>query len=53
MDAMRSALLVAVTGYGQDSDRTKALAAGFDAHLVKPVDTGKLLQMLASRRRER
>ena len=53
MDAMRSALLVAVTGYGQDSDRTKALAAGFDAHLVKPVDAGKLLQMLASRRRER
>ena len=30
--------LVAVTGYGQDSDRRRAFEAGFDAHLVKPVD---------------
>ena len=29
--------LVAVTGYGQASDRTRSHAAGFDAHLVKPV----------------
>lgn len=29
--------LVALTGYGQPSDRERALAAGFDAHLVKPV----------------
>jgi CheY-like chemotaxis protein len=28
--------LVAVTGYGQDSDRAKSLRAGFDDHLVKP-----------------
>jgi DNA-binding response OmpR family regulator len=26
-----------VTGYGQESDRVRALAAGFDLHLVKPV----------------
>ncbi len=50
---MHGALLVAVTGYGQDSDRKKALDAGFNEHLVKPVDTGKLLQMLASRRLQR
>jgi CheY-like chemotaxis protein len=29
--------LIAVTGYGQSSDRLRALAAGFDEHLVKPV----------------
>jgi signal transduction histidine kinase/CheY-like chemotaxis protein len=30
--------LIALTGYGQDSDRTRSDEAGFDAHLVKPVD---------------
>jgi PAS domain S-box-containing protein len=30
--------LVAVTGYGQPADRSAALAAGFDEHLIKPVD---------------
>ena len=30
--------LVAVTGYGQPSDRERSQAAGFDEHLVKPVD---------------
>ncbi len=30
--------LVALTGYGQESDRTRSRAAGFDAHLVKPLD---------------
>ena len=30
--------LIALTGYGQDSDRQRSLAAGFDAHLTKPVD---------------
>jgi CheY-like chemotaxis protein len=31
-------VLVALTGYGQPSDREKTAQAGFDAHLVKPVD---------------
>jgi PAS domain S-box-containing protein len=31
--------LIAVTGYGRESDRERALAAGFDDHLIKPVDT--------------
>lgn len=33
-------LLVAMTGYGQASDRARALAAGFDHHLTKPIDVG-------------
>jgi PAS domain S-box-containing protein len=41
------ALLVAVTGYGQDSDRERALAAGFDQYFVKPVDLEKLRGVLA------
>ena len=39
-------LLVAVTGYGQADDRRRALAAGFDVHLVKPVATERLLEVL-------
>ncbi|HEV2610084.1 MAG TPA: ATP-binding protein [Noviherbaspirillum sp.] len=38
--------LVAVTGYGQESDRERARMAGFDHHLVKPVDTQKLFAIL-------
>jgi signal transduction histidine kinase/CheY-like chemotaxis protein len=37
--------LVAVTGYGQEQDKKNALAAGFHQHLVKPVDTAKLLDL--------
>src|SRR5262245_50489297 len=44
----RGALLVAVTGYGQDSDRARARAAGFDHHLVKPVDLNRLRRLLAA-----
>jgi CheY-like chemotaxis protein len=38
--------LVALTGYGQASDRERALEAGFDAHMVKPVDFPALLELL-------
>jgi CheY-like chemotaxis protein len=38
--------LIAVTGYGQEEDRRRALEAGFDVHLVKPVDPQKLLGYL-------
>jgi len=41
------ATLIAVTGYGQDSDRQVTLAAGFDHHLVKPVDLDVLAAILA------
>ncbi|WP_244817468.1 ATP-binding protein [Caballeronia sp. Lep1P3] len=42
-----SSLLIAVTGYGQESDRESALAAGFDHHLIKPIDPKKLYSLLA------
>jgi PAS domain S-box-containing protein len=38
--------LVAMTGYGQPDDRRRALEAGFDAHLVKPVDLQRLLALM-------
>jgi two-component system CheB/CheR fusion protein len=34
--------LIAVTGWGQDSDKRRALAAGFDHHMTKPIDPDKL-----------
>ena len=39
--------LVAMTGYGQERDRERTRQAGFDAHLVKPVDLAALGQLLA------
>jgi len=39
--------LVALTGYGQPEDVRRALAAGFDAHVVKPVDPDALTKALA------
>lgn len=42
-----SMMLVAVTGYGTDSDRERARAAGFDHHLVKPVDPKALRDLIA------
>lgn len=38
--------LVAITGYGQDSDRQRAIAAGFDLHLVKPFGYVELVEAL-------
>ena len=38
MPQLEKTLMVALTGFGQESDRAHALAAGFDEHLVKPVD---------------
>jgi PAS domain S-box-containing protein len=38
--------LIAVTGYGQDRDMAQSRAAGFDAHLVKPVDIAVLVAAL-------
>ena len=42
----RRPVLVAVTGYGQVSDQEKSRAAGFDAHVVKPVDIPHLVDVL-------
>ena len=40
--------LVALTGWGQDEDRDRSRDAGFDAHMVKPVDFDALLALLAA-----
>jgi CheY-like chemotaxis protein len=39
-------VLVAVTGYGQPSDRERSDAAGFHGHIVKPVDFAELIELL-------
>jgi two-component system CheB/CheR fusion protein len=44
--------LVALTGYGQQSDRATAIKAGFDAHLVKPVRLEQLLAIIARHDRQ-
>jgi CheY-like chemotaxis protein len=41
-------LMVAVTGYGQSKDRERALAAGFDEHLVKPLDLKLVIEVLSN-----
>ncbi len=43
----RTPKLVAMTGYGQAADSERARQAGFDVHLVKPVDPKRLLESLA------
>ena len=40
-------LLIALTGYGRDEDKVRSLEAGFDSHLVKPVDLAALNALLA------
>jgi CheY-like chemotaxis protein len=41
-------LLAAMTGYGQDEDKRRARAAGFDLHLTKPLDPAKLEAVVAA-----
>jgi PAS domain S-box-containing protein len=41
--------LIAVTGYGQDEDRRRSREAGFDYHMVKPVDFSELKKVLSDR----
>lgn len=43
-----NATLIALTGYGQASDREKALSSGFDYHLVKPPKMDELLAAITS-----
>lgn len=45
-DAMRDVKLIAMTGYGRESDRQRAIDAGFDAHATKPVPFATLLELL-------
>ena len=46
--ALKNIVLVAMTGYGQDTDRQRSLEAGFDHHLVKPADFDQVQKILAS-----
>jgi PAS domain S-box-containing protein len=46
----KDTLLIAMTGWGQDEDRRRTEEAGFDAHLVKPVDPEALMKLLAELR---
>jgi CheY-like chemotaxis protein len=41
-----SSRIIAVSGYGQEEDLRRAAEAGFDAHMMKPVEAGRLRQLL-------
>lgn len=45
---LASAYLIALTGYGREEDQRRALEAGFDLHLTKPVDPARLQQVVAA-----
>jgi CheY-like chemotaxis protein len=45
----RDTLLVALTGWGQEKERQFTRAAGFDHHLIKPVDLESMKAVIASR----
>jgi CheY-like chemotaxis protein/two-component sensor histidine kinase len=44
----KSIIVIAVTGWGQDEDKRKADEAGFDRHMVKPVDPRSLITLLST-----
>ena len=44
---LTDALIVAMTGYGQETDRRKSREAGFDAHEIKTVDPRVIRELLA------
>jgi len=46
---IRNTLLIAVTGWGQASDKARALAAGFDLHFTKPVEPATLIDLLGKK----
>ena len=48
----KNATIIALTGWGQEEDRSKSMQVGFDAHLVKPVDESALLEVLETRPRQ-
>jgi CheY-like chemotaxis protein len=49
-EGARKALCVAVTAYGKEEDRRRSRQAGFDYHLVKPLDPNVLEQLLSEQR---
>jgi DNA-binding response OmpR family regulator len=53
VDQGRSRILIALTGWGQESDRVRELQAGFDHHIVKPAEISRLQALLAGARGRR
>ena len=49
IESLKRTVFIALTGYGQTSDQQEIVAAGFGAHLVKPIDAKQLLRMIAER----
>jgi PAS domain S-box-containing protein len=47
LPTLRNARIIATTGYGQERDREATAAAGFTAHLVKPIDHEEVLRLIA------
>jgi CheY-like chemotaxis protein len=43
---LKNVTIVALTGWGQEKDRAKTAAAGFNHHLVKPLESGALEEVL-------
>ncbi|HEY5950163.1 MAG TPA: response regulator, partial [Kofleriaceae bacterium] len=48
-ERLPSCRLIALTGYGQSSDRERTATAGFSGHLVKPVKIDALIDMIATK----
>jgi CheY-like chemotaxis protein len=48
IEGLQAARLIAVTGYGQAADKRRTAEAGFEAHLVKPVDIDALERMIGA-----
>ena len=49
-DDTKKAMIIGISGYGQDEDRKRSAQAGFDRHLVKPICSQDLLKVLESAR---
>lgn len=45
--------LIALTGWGQEADRSTAAEAGFDAHMVKPVEVQKLIALIEAHQQDK
>lgn len=49
-DSTKDAIIIGISGYGQEDDRKRSTQAGFDRHLVKPISSQDLLEILANPR---
>ncbi len=49
-ESCKGAVFMAISGYGQEQDRRRSKEAGFDYHLIKPLDHDALLSVLSASR---